>query len=448
MRSFNSPIARPHYVALRCTSNYSFLQSASHPEELVNAAIESGYQGIALTDECSLAGMVKAHVAAKRYNKEIKSPAAPEFKLIVGSEFTTQENICFAAYAPHRQAYGQLSSFITFARKHAEKGSYQCQVKDLRYQMRDCQFILFPDLTITADNPHLQKFIELTAGRVWLGYAHQHHNQQEALLNHANELASLFNLPILAAPHVKMHTPERRALLDTVTAIRLNTSVHNIGYAAAQNGEAYLHPLTTLSADYPEKWLRETARFAESFHYSMDEIRYEYPNELVPPHLTATVYLRQLVEAGAITRWGEPIRPDMRALLEKELGLIAKLKYEYFFLTVHSIVQFAREKKILCQGRGSAANSAVCFCLGITEVDPAKTHVLFERFISEERNEPPDIDVDFEHERREEVIQFIYQKYTRERAALAATVITYKRRSAIRDVGKALGFDPTLIEHL
>jgi len=439
--------ARPGFRAMRCITNYSFLKSASHPEELVQTAIESGYQGLAITDECSLAGMVKAFVAARAHNEQAANHACP-FQLIVGSEFTTQEGLCFAAYAPSKQAYGQLSSFITFARKHAEKGEYRCSIKDLRYQMRDCLFILFPDIGIEADNIHLQQFLELTQGRVWLGYAHQRQHQQEARLNQINMLATLLNLPVIAAPSVKMHVQERRALLDTVTAIRLNTSVHQIGYAAEQNSEAYLQPLPHLIEDYPAQWLQETQRFCRRFDFAMDEIRYEYPNELVPPHLTPTVYLRQLVEQGAHTRWPNGIREDMRALLEKELGLIAKLQYEYYFLTVHSIVQFARDKQILCQGRGSAANSAVCFCLGITEVDPAKTHVLFERFISEERKEPPDIDVDFEHERREEVIQFIYQKYTRERAALAATVITYKKRSAIRDVGKALGFDLTLIQHL
>ena len=441
-----------HYFPLRCTTNYSFLKSASHPEELVETAVRLGYKGIAITDECSFAGIVKAYAMVRKIFSEDAIKKDEEihslFKLIIGSEFTTKENINFAAYAPDRTAYGQLSSFITHARKRAEKGEYICNVKDLRYQIRDCLLILFPTLEIKADNPHLQEFVSLTQNRLWLAYEYQQENLQEARLNHVHELSSLFNLPIIAAPHVKMHIAETRALLDTVTAIRLNTSVHNIGFEAAQNGEAYLQPLARLKTHYPESWLHETQRFSKHFNFVMSEIKYEYPNELVPPNLTATVYLRQLVEAGAIHRWGNDITQEVRDLLEKELKLIAELKYEYFFLTVHSIVQFARSQAILCQGRGSAANSAVCFCLGITEVDPAKTRVLFERFISKERNEPPDIDVDFEHERREEVIQFIYQKYTRERAALAATVITYKKRSAIRDVGKALGFDLTLIQHL
>ena len=250
-----------------------------------------------------------------------------------------------------------------------------------------------------------------------------------------------------------MHVRERRALQDTLTAIRHKTTVAQAGHALFPNGERHLRPLSTLERIYPPAWLEETLAIAGRCRFSLDELRYEYPQEIVPPGETPTTYLRRLTEEGfaqrvSPQRASEAQRAKVRKLIEHELALIAERRYEPFFLTVYDVVKFARDNRILCQGRGSAANSVVCYCLGITAVDPSCMEVLFERFISRERNEPPDIDVDFEHQRREEVIQYIYRKYGRERAALTATVICYRPRSALRDVGKALGLDLNQVDRL
>ena len=245
-----------------------------------------------------------------------------------------------------------------------------------------------------------------------------------------------------------MHTPERKPLLDVLTAIRLHTSIHALGLRAEKNAERCLRPLERLRRVYPPELLAESLAIAGRCHFSLGELRYEYPAEIIPPGREASEYLAELTWAGARQRWPQGMDEQVRHQVQTELDLVRELRYEHFFLTVHDVVMFARSRHILCQGRGSAANSAVCFCLGITEVDPSRSQLLFERFLSKERNEPPDIDVDFEHERREEVIQYIYGKYGRERAALAATVITYRARSALRDVGKALGLDEALIDHL
>ena len=245
-----------------------------------------------------------------------------------------------------------------------------------------------------------------------------------------------------------MHEPSRRVLLDTLAAIRLGRPLDKLGYAGEPNNERHLRDRGRLAKLYPPELLEETVRIADACDFSLDELRYEYPRELVPPQYTPSGWLRELTEAGIRERWPKGVSPKVRNLIEHELGLVKELGYEHYFLTVHDLVAFARRERILCQGRGSAANSAVCYCLGITEVDPARVDVLFERFISKERDEPPDIDVDFENSRREEVIQYIYARYGRGRAALAATVISYQSRSAIRDVGKALGFDDAVLDHL
>ncbi|MDO7671854.1 MAG: error-prone DNA polymerase, partial [OM182 bacterium] len=253
---------------------------------------------------------------------------------------------------------------------------------------------------------------------------------------------------LCAAGGVLMHEPSRRVLLDTLAAIRLGRPLDKLGYAAEPNNERHLRDRGRLAKLYPPELLEETVRIADACDFSLDELRYEYPRELVPPQYTPSGWLRELTEAGIRERWPKGVSPKVRNLIEHELGLVKELGYEHYFLTVHDLVAFARRERILCQGRGSAANSAVCYCLGITEVDPARVDVLFERFISKERDEPPDIDVDFENSRREEVIQYIYARYGRGRAALAATVISYQSRSAIRDVGKALGFGDAVLDHL
>ena len=434
-----------NYSELHCISNFSFLTGASHPEELLQQAAQLGYKGIAITDECSLAGVVRAHVVAKQCN----------IQLIIGSTFKTEDsNIHFAALAPNRQAYGQLSKLVTLCRRREKKGQYRFKLNDLRQQIRDCLLIWFPNADYLSQRHSLpflndlDQFVKTTQNRLWIGVEYFYSDKDTQLTQTVNDLQQRYQLPLIACGNVHMHIAERKPLQDIITAIRLGLTVQSAGVALHANRERYLRPIHEIIALYPPALIEATQQLCQQCHFSLDELRYEYPEELVPPHITATEYLKQLVEQGIQTRWPLGPKKETRQQIQKELGLIQKLSYEYYFLTVHDIVQFARNQNILCQGRGSAANSVVCFCLGITEVDPEKIHLLFERFISEERNEPPDIDVDFEHSRREEVIQYIYKQYGRERAAIAATVITYRPRSAIRDVGKAMGFDPSLIDHL
>ncbi len=429
------------YAELHAISNFSFLRSASHPEELVTQAAALGYQAIAITDECSLAGAVKAYVAAK----------AQKIKLLIGSEIVLQEGIKLVLLAPDRQAYSELSALITLGRRRSEKGKYQLHLKDLQFNCRHCLAIWLPQHTQTKTNDkavHQADLVQAFSQRLWLGVELFLGGQDQQHYVEWHQLARKHQLPMLACGDVQMHQKERKALLDTLTAIRLNTPLEQLGSRLHANAERYLRPLKTLAKIYPAELLKESARIAERCHFSLDELRYEYPQEVVPAGLEPHNYLHQLVTQGAQQRWPDGIPVGIQKQLEKELILIQELSYEHYFLTVYDIVQFARSQQILCQGRGSAANSVVCYCLFITEVAPDKINLLFERFISKERNEPPDIDVDFEHQRREEVIQYIYKKYGRDRAALAATVITYRPRSAIRDVGKALGLDILFVNQL
>ncbi len=427
------------YAELHCISNYSFLRGASHPEELVKQAGLLGYSAIAVTDECSMAGVVKAHVAAKECG----------IKLIVGSEFHLDEDIHLILLAPNRTGYGQICNLITIGRRRAEKGEYQLRLKDLNFGLDQCLVIWLPSNSNGRRDAYLGNQLKsIFKQRLWLGIEIFPDGRELRCYRQAFELCESLQLNMVAMGDVHMHHPDRKALQDVVSAVRMGQSVRLAGKLLFANREKYLRPLSVISQFYPARLLDETVRIADLCDFSLDELRYEYPEELVPPHLTASEYLRQLVETGANERWPNGVAPEVREIIEKELKLIAELEYEYYFLTVFDVVHFARSQNILCQGRGSAANSAVCYCLKVTEVDPARISLLFERFISKERNEPPDIDVDFEHERREEVIQYIYKKYGRERAAIAATVVTYRPKSAVRDVGKALGMDLQLVDHL
>lgn len=449
------------YAELHCISNYSFLRGASHPEELVKRAAKLAYRAIAITDECSLAGAVKAHIAAKIHN----------IKLIIGSEFLLQEDIKLILLAPNRQAYGELSSLITLARRRSPKGEYSLKLSDIELYIKDCLCIWLPfsissdKVSNQSDQQELEEQVKTGAlltnvfnyhlpsasaseNRLWIGLENCLEDQYTTRYLRHYQLAKTLNLPMLACGNVHMHIPQRKALQDALTAIRHNTCVQKLNRQALANGEHYLRPIHKLNALYPAPLLKQTLAISERCHFSLDELRYQYPQEVVPEGFTAENYLRQLVDEGAKLRWPQGVSDEIQLTIDKELSLIRELHYEYYFLTVYDIVQFARNREILCQGRGSAANSVVCYCLFITEVSPTRISLLFERFLTKERNEPPDIDVDFEHERREEVIQYIYKKYTRERAALAATLITYRARSAVRDVGKALDFDPLFIEQL
>jgi error-prone DNA polymerase len=294
----------------------------------------------------------------------------------------------------------------------------------------------------------LQQLTRLCKGRVWIGVSRLLGNDEWRRFKHRYHIAQALQIPMVACGEVQMHTAKRKSLHDILTAIKANTPIQQLGARRLINSQQHLRTLNTLNALYPETLITETRYIADQCHFSLDELRYEYPEEVVPSHHTANSYLRQEVAHGAKQRWPDGIPEAVQSRIHRELELITELSYEYYFLTVYDIVRFAKSRDILCQGRGSAANSVVCYCLHITEVSPEQISLLFERFISRERDEPPDIDVDFEHERREEVIQYIYHKYSRRRAALAATVITYRSRSAVRDVGKAMGFDASFIDEL
>jgi len=431
------------YAQLFSLSNYTFLRGASHPHELVTQASNLGYSAMTISDECSLAGIVKAWVTAK----------ALGIPLVVGSYFRLSNGLQLVVLAPSNIAYAELSGFITLARRRAQKGDYEAHFDDLRFRLQHCFIIWLPtppsndDETKTLSN-NAEALAKAFKQRLWIGVNFEFGGGEQVNFEYWQQLSLAHIVPLVACPRVIMHSPERKALHDTLAAIAYNTSVDKLGTRLNPNAEGALKSYYELTQLYPQALLDETHSIAAQCCFSLDELRYQYPQELVPDTIPPIRHLRNLVNHGKQQRWpnGTPISAE--ALLQKELALIEELRYEYYFLTVHDIVRFARSKNILCQGRGSAANSVVCYCLLITEIAPGQINVLFERFISKERNEPPDIDVDFEHQRREEVIQYIYAKYSRQRAALVATVISYRSRSAIRDVGKALGFEPALIEHL
>ena len=450
----------PAYAELHCLSNFSFLRGASHPEELVERARTQGYAALALTDECTLAGAVRAHLAARDAG----------LPLIIGSEFTLADGLKLVLLATDRQSYGDLAQLITRGRRHAAKGRYRIARDDVAAVAAKCLALWLPALDVetrTNDAAVASEaaFVrDVFDDRAWIGVELLTRAGDSARLAQATSLSKASGLPLVAAGDVHMHVRARRALQDTLTAIRLKTPLADCGHALHPNGERHLRSRARLAGLYPPALLEETVKLAERCRFALDELRYEYPDEIVPPDETATSWLRKLVERGLAQRYNPTSGPALlsgdstfrcatvpahvRALIEHELALIAELGYEPYFLTVQDIVAFARSQQILCQGRGSAANSAVCYALFITEVDPARSEMLFERFISKERNEPPDIDVDFEHQRREEVMQYVYGKYGRDRAALAATLITYRPKSAVRDVGRAFGLDLAQLDRL
>jgi error-prone DNA polymerase len=499
----------PDYAELHCLTNFSFLRGASHPEELVERAHGQGYAALAVTDECSVAGAVRAHLAAKEAG----------LPLVIGSELTLADGLKLVLYATSRETYGDLAQLITRGRRQAVKGTYRVTREDVAEIAPRCLALWMPSPHAERRAPHPDplpasgerertrhrgerqrtriatvpaapsprsrgegwgegqwdhavhaapsprsrgegwgegrwddgaKWIaDVFPNRAWIAAEVFARCGDRARLDALRDLSKRSGLPLVAAGDVHMHVRARRALQDTLTAIRLRTPLSECGYALFPNGERHLRSRAVLGKLYPRELLEGTLDIVARCHFSLDELRYEYPEELVPPGATPSSHLRKLVEAGLVRRYGVDQAPaDVRELIEHELTLIAELGYEAYFLTVEDIVAFARRKEILCQGRGSAANSAVCYALGITEVDPSRMSMLFERFISKERNEPPDIDVDFEHQRREEVMQYVYEKYGRDRAALAATLITYRPKSATRDVGKALGLDLAQVDRL
>lgn len=446
------PAGLPGYAELQCQSNFSFLQGASHPEELTARAAELGYAALAITDECSLAGVVRAHVEAK--TQKLPLIIGATFRLRAGPEAAPLD---LTLLAQTREGYGNLSELITLARTRAPKGEYRLAPEDftapppgyehLRH-LPECLAILSP---VYGDDPDrmAQQARWLAATfprRAWVGLTLLYRSRDDLHRAAVDRAARAAELPVVALGQVQMHVRSRKPLHDTLTGIRTHQCVSQCGYALAGNAEQHLRTRMRLANLYPPEALAQTLVVARRCAFSLDELRYEYPDEIIPRGHTPATYLRQETLAGAARRFPGGTPDYVSEQIEKELALIADLQYEAYFLTVYDIVQYARDHGILCQGRGSAANSAVCYCLGITEVDPRRGNNLFERFISKERNEPPDIDVDFEHQRREEVIQYIYRKYGRQRAALTAVVISYRPRSVLRDTGRALGVDPGVID--
>lgn len=424
------------YAELVCCTNFSFQRGASHPYELVLRAKALGYTALAITDECSLAGIVRAHEAANDAH----------IKLIVGSQFRFPDGDRIVLLAPTQEAYGELCELITRARRQSTKGAYAIGRHDFDAGVERCIGLWLPAKPL--DERHARWFASLPLAAKALAFVHTLEQGCDSHLADLRILGEQVSLPIAACGDVHYHSRGRRPLHDVLTAVRLKATVAKIGRQGFSNGERHLRRLSTLRKLYPADTLETAADLAARCTFSLASLHYDYPAELVPAGLSASDHLRALTEAGCRRRWPQGTPSEVRALIEKELALIAELRFEHFFLTVEELVRFARGKGILCQGRGSAANSAVCYALGVTEVDPDRISVLFERFISKERHEPPDIDVNFEHQRREEVIQHVYEKYGRHRAAIAATVITYRRRSAIRDVGKALGFPADIVDTL
>lgn len=424
------------YAELLCVTNFSFQRGASHPHELVERARELGYQALAITDECSMAGIVRAHEAAERVG----------LQLIVGSHFRFDEGDRVVLLAPTKSAYSQICELITRARRRAEKGTYSLDRSDLSDTASETLALWVPGSRISPEQ--VEWFAGVRAAGRHIGHSHLLSQDSKARLESVLALGRRLGIAVTAVGDVHYHVRDRRPLHDVLTAIRLKTTVDKIGRRAFPNGERHLRPLNTLRKLYPPELLAASVEIAGQCRFCLKDLRYEYPEELVPPGKTASEHLRALTEEGMKRRWPEGVPAGIREQIEKELVLIRELRFEHYFLTVEDMVRYAREHGILCQGRGSAANSAVCYSLGVTEVDPARMNLLLERFISKERHEPPDIDIDFEHQRREEVMQYVYAKYGRHRAALAATVITYRRRMAIRDVARALGLPLDLIDAL
>ncbi|HZO22298.1 MAG TPA: error-prone DNA polymerase [Steroidobacteraceae bacterium] len=430
------------YAELHCLSNFTFLRGASHPQELIERAIELGYMALAITDECSMAGVVRAHVAARD----------TALKLLIGAEFRLECGLKLVAIAMDRAGYGRLCRLITRGRCAAVKGKYCLKREDVEASGLQQCFVLWTPCARRATDPRTLDESRWQDEARWLSQQFGDRARIAVELfregtdrQHLLGLQSLgreWGLRLVASGDVHMHGRERRRLQDALTAVRLNVPIAQAGWHLYPNGERHLRDYERLVRIYPQELLAESITIAQACTFSLDELRYEYPHELVPAGETPSSHLRKLVEKGVRKRWPEGVPGNVRTTLESELALIEELRYEPYFLTVQDIVAYARANGILCQGRGSAANSLVCYSLEVSAVGPERgAALLFERFISRERNEPPDIDIDFEHDRREEVIQYIYRKYGRDRAAIAATVIMYRPRSALRDMARIFGLD-------
>ncbi|MBA1228823.1 error-prone DNA polymerase [Pseudomonas viridiflava] len=428
------------YAELHCLSNFSFQRGASSARELFERAKRHGYASLAITDECTLAGIVRAWQASKDSG----------LPLIVGSEMQIENGPKIILLVEDLTGYQALCQLITVARRRAKKGEYRLLRDDFAALPGGLLAIWLPDIEAAAevclDEGNWLR--GLFAERLWLGVELHRGPDDEQRLADLLALAQSLSMAAVACGDVHMHARGRRALQDTMTAIRHHTTVAQAGHLLFANGERHLRTHEALAELYPDWLLAESARIARRCTFDLNQLKYEYPHELVPKGQTPSSWLRELTERGVRRRWPDGLSATTRKQVEKELALIAEMRFDSYFLTVHDIVEFARSQYILCQGRGSAANSVVCYALGITELNPEKSNLLFERFISRERNEPPDIDVDFEHDRREEVIQYVFRRYGRGRAALTAVASTYHGSGAMRDVARVLGLPPDQINAL
>jgi error-prone DNA polymerase len=430
--------ATPDYAEIGITTNFSFLRGGSHPQEYVHQAGELRLPVIGIADHNTLAGVVRAY-------KELDNPEVKHKpKLLIGSRLVFNDDTPdILVYPRDRAAYGRLCQLLTRGKRAAEKGECHLRLDDLlEFAEGQLLVLALPHRFETSKALKILDHLQHSRAEcAWLAASLLYRGDDRRRLARLQRIAGTARVPLLAINEVLYHEPASRPLQDVLTCIREKTTIERIGKKLEANAERHLKPaweMIRLFRDMPDA-IAETMRFADRITFSLDQLKYQYPDEPVPPGKTAQRHLEDLTWAGAHRKFPIRISPKTKKVLHKELRLIRKLKYAHYFLTVHDIVHYAREEKILCQGRGSAANSAVCYVLGVTSVDPTKVDLLFERFISKERLEPPDIDVDFEHSRREEVMQYVYRRYGRHRAAIIATVIHYRPRSAIRDVGKALG---------
>ncbi len=430
----------PRYAELQVTTQFSFLRGASTAEELFASAATMGIEALAVVDRNTLAGIVRAHEAAK----------ATGVRLIVGCRLDLICGMSVLVYPTDRAAYARLCRLLTLGKVRAGKGKCHLEWADLAAYGEGLIAVLVPDDPDDECAFRLRRLRDVFGDRAYLALTLRRRPNDQMRLWELSRLAQRIGVLTVVTNDVLFHEPGRRRLQDVVTAIRHNTTIDNLGFRRERHADRYLKPpseMHRLFARWPEA-LARTVEIAGRCRFSLDELRYQYPEERDDPALTPQETLMRLTWEGAANRYPEGVPDEVTTTLRHELALIGKLDYAPYFLTVNSIVRFARSRGILCQGRGSAANSAVCYVLGITAIDPARNDLLFERFVSEERREPPDIDVDFEHERREEVIQWVYENYGRDRAALTATVTRYRSKGALRDVGKAMGLPEDLIATL
>ncbi|MFI5136503.1 MAG: error-prone DNA polymerase [Sphingobacteriales bacterium] len=437
----------PGYTELQITSNFTFLRGGSHPEELVEQAVALGYTAIAITDRNSFAGIVRGHVAAKEQG----------IRIIPACRLDLLDGPSLLAYPTDQEAYSRLSGLLTIGNLRAEKGECNLYKADVYAYSKGIKFIAVPPAALTetfefeaAFPAVLKEYREALGDDLYLAATRSYQGEDAKKLFRLAQLSAKLNIPMAATNDVHYHHPDRRQLQDILTCVREKCTIHTAGFRLHQNAERHLKPIEEMQRlfrQYPEA-LEHTQEIAGACQFSLDTLKYVYPEELTAAGRTPMQELTFLTWEGAREQFGDAIPEKIKAQIDEELAFMKKKDLASYFLTVHDFVRFARSKDILCQGRGSAANSVVCYCLGITSVDPTKFKLLFARFMSDARDEPPDIDVDFEHERREEVIQYIYEKYGRDRAAIVATVTQERQKGAIRDVGKAMGLSVDTISRL